>query len=115
MALLGGCSDMSVSSVNDAVCFTITLEDTTAGTPVEVWEDSTGFAINGTIMIENNGITETSPTASLLVNDTEVTGFTVAPGESRAITLDNLNSIGISGAGTGSSAVKVSFSLNYKF
>ncbi|MEK4827331.1 S-Ena type endospore appendage [Niallia sp. FSL W8-0951] len=115
MAILGGCSNEQTGFVNDAVCFTIDLGDTGAvATPV--WEDGTSFVINGTIMVENNGIVGVGPTASLTVNGTAVAGFTVAPGESRSVTLNGINSIGIVGAGgTGTANVTVSFSLNYQY
>ncbi|MCF2132237.1 DUF3992 domain-containing protein [Strepomyces sp. STD 3.1] len=101
--------------MNDSLCFTIDLGDT-GGTPLPIWDDATNFVINGTIMVENNGIEDVGPTAALTVNGAAVGGFVVAPGEARSITLDNLNSIGITGAGgTGTSSVKVSFSLNYQF
>ncbi|CDQ20264.1 DUF3992 domain-containing protein [Halobacillus karajensis] len=114
MAQLGSCISNSYCCVNDAVCCTISLEDT-GEIPVTVWEDVTDFVINGTIMIENNGITDTSPTAALYVNGEAIGDFVLAPGECRSITLNDINSIGIVGAGTGSSNVKVSFSINYKF
>ncbi len=60
MAILGGCSNEQTGFVNDAVCFTIDLGDTGAvATPV--WEDATSFVINGTIMVENNGIVGVGP------------------------------------------------------
>lgn len=66
-------------------------------------------------MVENNG-SPGSPSAGLIVNEAPVTGFIVAPGDCRSITLNDLNSIGIVGAdGPGTANVKVSFSLNYKF
>ena len=54
-------------------------------------------------------------TAALTVNGTAVGGFVVAPGECRSITMNDINSIAIVGAGTGTSSVKISFSINYKF
>ncbi|MCP3027156.1 DUF3992 domain-containing protein [Halobacillus sp. A5] len=114
MAQLGFCSSNSLNAVNDSVCCTINLEDT-GETPVTIWEDATDFVINGTIMMENNGTTDTSPTVELYVDDTAVAGFVLAPGECRSITLNDINSIGVVGEGTGSSSVKISFSLNYKF
>ncbi len=64
---------------------------------------------------QNDGIIGGGATASLTVNGTVVGGFIVGPGESRSITMSDINSIGIIGAGTNSSNVKVSFSINYKF
>lgn len=118
MAQIGnGCTDQLVG-VNDSLCFTIDLGDT-AGATLAIWEDTTTYVINGTILVENNGIEDVGPTAALAVNGTAVADFTVAPGEARSITVNNLNSLGIIGTGgtpvgtTGS--VKVSFSLNYKY
>lgn len=117
MAQIGSCSSDQLVGVNDSLCFTVDLDDT-GEAPLEIWEDTSLYVINGTILVENNGTVAVSPTASLLVNGVAVTGFTVAPGEARSITVDNLDSIGLAGAGgtagaTGS--VKISFSLNYKF
>jgi Protein of unknown function (DUF3992) len=116
MAQLGGCSSDELGVVNDAVCVTIDLPVTTVGTPIPVWTDTSTFAINGTIVVENNGTVGISPTASLEVNGTDVTDFTVGPGEAQSITLNNIESIAIAGTGgTGTASVKVAFSLNYKF
>lgn len=114
MAQLGSCCNDQQGLVNDAVCFTIDLEDTD-GDELPIWEDDTTFIINGTIMVENDGIVGASPTAALSVNGAPVAGFVVAAGEARAITINDLNSIGIVGAGTGTANVKISFSVNYKF
>lgn len=114
MAQLGSCCSDQLGVVNDAVCINIVLDDT-GGTPLPIWDDATSFIINGTIMVENNGIIGASPTAALTVNGTAVGGFVIGPGEARSITMNDLNSIGIVGAGTGTARVKVSFSLNYKF
>lgn len=115
MAQLGQCSNDQLVGVNDAVCFTIDLGDT-AGVAEPIWDDATDFVINGTIMVENNGIVGIAPTAALDINGTPVGGFVVAPGEARAITQDNIGSIGLIGAGgTGTASVKVSFSINYKY
>lgn len=114
MAQLGSCCSDQLGVVNDAVCFNIVLDDT-GGDPVPIWDDATTFIINGTIMVENNGIIGASPTAALTVNGVAVAGFVVAPGEARSITMSDINSIGIVGAGIGTARVKVSFSLNYKF
>lgn len=114
MAQLGKCSSVQPGIVNDAVCFTIDLEDT-GGAGITVWEEiDTNFLINGTIMIENNGIAG-SPSAALSVNGTAVGGFVVQPGEARAVTLDGLESIEVIGDGTGTALVKISFSVNYRF
>nr|WP_275080541.1 S-Ena type endospore appendage [Priestia filamentosa] len=89
---------------------------TTVGTPIPVWTDTSTFAINGTIVVENNGTIGVSATASLEVKGTAVTDFTGGPGEAQSITLNNIESIAIAGAGgTGTASVKVAFSLNYKF
>ncbi|MFJ7977180.1 DUF3992 domain-containing protein [Peribacillus sp. NPDC096379] len=118
MAQIGNCCNDQIVGVNDALCFTIVLDDTD-GTAIDLWNDATTFVINGTIMVENNGTIGVAPTASLTVNGTPVGGFIVEPGEARSITMNDINSIGIVGAGgtpVGSTAnVKVSFSLNYKF
>ena len=114
MAQLGSCCSDQLGVVNDAVCFTILLDDT-GGVALPIWDDATSFIINGTIMVENDGIIGASPTASLVVNGVAVGGFVVGPGEARSITMNDINSIGIIGAGTGTARVKVSFSLNYKF
>ncbi len=118
MAQIGNCCNDQLVGVNDALCFTIVLDDTN-GTAIDLWNDATTFVINGTIMVENNGTIGVAPTASLTVNGTPVGGFIVGPGEARSITMNDINSIGIVGAGgtpVGSTAnVKVSFSLNYKF
>ncbi|MBG9512299.1 hypothetical protein ABE47_08955 [Bacillus thuringiensis] len=114
MAQLGNCSNFQQQAVNDAVCCTIVLSDT-GGTPVPIWNDDTNRIINGTILVQNDGIIGVGATASLTVNGTAVGGFTVGPGESRSITMSDINSIGIIGAGTTSSPVKVSFSINYTF
>lgn len=116
LAQLGSCCDDSTVSVNDAVCMFIDLEDTSGGDPITIWEnDVDGFVINGTIMVENKGLVATAPVASLLVNGVAVTGFDVAPGEARAITMEDIDSISINGAGVGTSKVKVSFSINYTY
>ncbi|MGG0486870.1 S-Ena type endospore appendage [Priestia aryabhattai] len=115
MAQLGGCSsEGDFGSVNDAVCTTVELSDTGVA-PITIWADTTSYIINGTILIENNGIIGASPTASLLVNGTPVADFTVAAGEARSLTVDNINLIQLAGVGAGTARVKVSFSLNYQF
>ena len=114
MAQLGSCCSDDLGVVNDSVCFNIALVDTD-GDPLAIWNDATSYIINGTIMVENNGIIGASPTAELTVNGAPVGGFVIGPGEARSITMDNINSIGIVGAGIRNSKVKVSFSLNYKF
>ncbi|MCU9595528.1 DUF3992 domain-containing protein [Caldibacillus thermolactis] len=83
---------------------------------ITIWEDTTSYIINGTRMVENTGIAGVAPTASLTVNETPVAGFVVAPGEARSITMDDINSIALTGTGgTASANIKISFSLNYKF
>lgn len=112
MAKLGCCEGSG--SVNDAVCSSISIvseED-----PISIWTNETSFMINGTILVENKGLTG-APTAELLINGSTTSSLDVEPGESKAITLDNLMSIGVQGStgGTGTSPVKVSYSLNYTF
>ncbi|MBG9537568.1 hypothetical protein ABE42_30525 [Bacillus thuringiensis] len=102
------------NTVNDTVCNNIVLEDT-AGVPILIWDNNTNMIINGTILVQNNGIIGVGATATLIVNGTPVGGFIVGPGESHSITINDINSIGIVGAGTNSSNIKVSFSINYKF
>ncbi|MGG0310803.1 DUF3992 domain-containing protein [Bacillus mycoides] len=114
MAQLGNCCNDQLGAVNDAVCCTIILDDT-AGLPLPIWDDNTNFTINGTIMIENNGTVGVGSTAALTVNGTPVGGFVVGPGECRSITMNDINSIGIVGAGTNPSRIKVSFSINYQY
>lgn len=112
MAKLGSCGCSPIVGVNDAVCVTVDLADTD---DIEIWTDDTSYIINGTILVENNAVAA-GPTAGLTINGTPVATFTVAPGEARAITMNNLNSINLTGAGgTESGSVKVSFTLNYKF
>nr|MDF9458993.1 DUF3992 domain-containing protein [Bacillus pumilus] len=114
MAILGGCSNEQTGFVNDAVCFTVDLA--ARADPVVVWTDGTPFVINGTIMVENNGIVAVAPTVTLEVNGAAVPDFTVPPGESRSITLSDLNSIGIvATGGTSTGSIVVSFSLNYQY
>lgn len=114
MAILGGCSNEQAGFVNDAVCFTLDLA--AAADAVVVWTDGTPYVINGTIMGENNGIVAVAPTVTLEVNGTAVPDFTVPPGESRSITLSDLNSIGIvATGGTSTGNIVVSFSLNYQY
>lgn len=112
MANLGCCS--SSGSVNDAVCTTVAVADDT--TLITVWENTTNYMINGTILVENNGITNAWD-AGLVINGVTPAALTVAPGESSSITVNNLTSIEVQGSGTGtaSTPVKVSFSLNYNF
>ncbi|WP_026691041.1 DUF3992 domain-containing protein [Alteribacter aurantiacus] len=115
MAQLGSCGRQQQDCcVNDAVCFNIEIE--TGGEEQLVWTNNGAFTINGTIVIENDGIEE-GPSASLVVNGV-ATGVVVAPGESEAVTLDNLNSISVAPEGGGeglTSDVKVAFSINYRF
>ncbi len=115
MAQLGGCNNNPTVGVNDAVCVTFELGDTGEDS-VPVWQDTTPYVMNGTIVIENNGIAGIAPTIGLMVNGTAVPDFEVGPGDARAITMDNIDSIAITATGgTGTGIVKVSFSLNYKF
>ncbi|WP_000112439.1 S-Ena type endospore appendage, partial [Bacillus thuringiensis] len=74
-------------------------------------DNNTNMIINGTILVQNNRIIGIGTTTALTVNDTTVCGFVVRPGESRSITMNDINSIGIVGVGAGvnSSNVKISF------
>ncbi|WP_375794250.1 DUF3992 domain-containing protein [Peribacillus frigoritolerans] len=114
MMQYGNCCSGLFGIVSDAVCFTVNLSNT-AGVALELWNDATPFIINGTIVVENNGTIGASPTAALSVNDTPVGGFIVTAGQVKSITMNNINSIGLIGSGTGTASVRVSFSLNYKF
>ncbi|AOM14271.1 hypothetical protein BTI247_59400 (plasmid) [Bacillus thuringiensis Bt18247] len=82
-----------------------------------MWNNNTNRVINGTIVIQNDGLIGIGATATaiLTINGTIMCGFVVEPGESQSITMNNINSIGIIGAGNNPSNVKVSFSINYKF
>lgn len=113
MAQLGCCS--SSGSVNDAVCATVAVADAT--TLIPIWENTTNFMINGTVLVENNGVTNAWD-AGIIINGVVATpAITAAPGESHSITVNNLTSIEVQGSGTGTAntPVKVSFSLNYNF
>lgn len=112
MAQLGSCSGSG--SVNDAVCTNLTVVDD--ATAIPVWDNTTNFMVNGTILLENNGLTD-SWDAELIVNGDTTPVLTVLAGESSSITVNNLMSIDVLGAGTGTvdTPVKVSFSLNYTF
>ncbi|MEW4320419.1 DUF3992 domain-containing protein [Bacillus thuringiensis] len=116
MAQLGNCCEQQCC-VNDAVCCDVLLAQGSTVTQT-VWTNNTTAVINGTIMVENNG-SATSPSANLVINGTPLTPPSpILPGECRAITVDNLSSVGLSATGgtVGTTAtVKVSFSLNYKF
>lgn len=115
MAQIGNCSSDQFGIVNDAVCCTVEL-DGTAVAGDTIWTNDTIFVMNGTIMVENNGIVGVSPSVTLSVNGTAVPDFTVAPGECRSITINGLTTITVTGTGgTGTTVAKVSFSLNYKF
>lgn len=114
LSKLGNCCQDQLVGVNDALCFTINLTNT-GGSPIPIWDDATSFNINGTILIENKGVIGASPTAALVVNGTPVAGFIVGAGEVRSITMSNINSIRITGAGTGTAPVMISFSINYKY
>ncbi|MFA1712926.1 DUF3992 domain-containing protein [Peribacillus frigoritolerans] len=114
MMQYGNCCNGQLGIVSDAVCFTVNLSNT-AGVALELWNDATPFIINGTIVVENNGTIGSSPTAALSVNGTPVGGFIVIAGQAKSITMNNINSIGLIGSGTGTASVRVSFSLNYKF
>lgn len=84
LAKLGCCSNSS--SVNDAVCTTVAVTDAT--TPILIWENTTNFMINGTILIENLGITNAWD-AGLLINGVVTPVLTVPPGESHSITVNH--------------------------
>lgn len=115
MAQLGCCS--SSGSANDSVCTTVSIGDDT--TPIPVWQNTTNFIINGTVLVENMGLTDAWE-VDLFINGAATPAtpvLTVLPGESKSISVNNLKSIDVQGAGAGTAAtpVKVSFSLNYSF
>lgn len=115
MAKLGCCS--STGSANDAVCTTVTVLDDT--TPISIWTNTTNFIMNGTVLIENQGLTD-AWTVDLFINgstDPATPALTILPGESQSISVNNLLSIEVQGVAGGTTAtpVKVSFSINYNF
>lgn len=117
MAQLGGCgTGSSITNqnccVNDGLCCTVTVQSDDPQTAI--WTNSTNFTINGTVLVENNG-QEGSPSVNVFVDGT--TPGPIAPGECRALTVEDLNSIQIApvAGGTGSTEVVVSWSLNYCF
>ena len=116
MAQIGSCNGEQLVGVNDSVCLTLELDDAVA--PTVVWTDITPYIINGTIMVENNGIVGVGQSAALSVNGTAVPDFVVVPGEARSVTLNDINTISLLGSGGDAgafSSVNVAFSLNYKF
>lgn len=111
MAQLGSCHSDS-SSAHDAVCLTMLLPNT-QGALLPIWENTTGFIINGTIIVENEG-NKNSLIAVIFVNGEPV--LFVPSGETRSITLNDNNTIEVDGvSGTQVGEIKVSFSLNYSF
>ena len=113
MAQLGNCCNES-DTVHDAVCSRILLPNTN-GTLLPVWENDTGFVINGTIVVKNEG-SSTAPTAQIFVNGMSIPGLNVPPGQTRSVTLDNLKLIQIDGIGGAlTSEIQIDFSLNYQF
>lgn len=110
MAQLGKCNSGQLCCVNDAVCCTF---DVVEGNAQLIWQDTTSFVINGTILLENIGAPGTA-TVTVIVDG--LTVLTVAPGECKSVTVQDMNTISVAASGgTGTASVKVSFSLNYKF
>ncbi|MCZ2259928.1 S-Ena type endospore appendage [Sporosarcina sp. G11-34] len=81
-----------------------------------VWTNKSHLCINGTILVTNKGTCDNDQgiTVELIVNGKEK--FNVKPGETKAFTFQNLQSIVIrEKSGVGQTNVDVSFTLNYKF
>jgi len=118
LAQLGNCCETTSTStccVNDSVCCTVDLKTGDGVGGDGFYVNTSSFAINGTVMVENNGAPGT-PAAGVFINGISPAAFTVEPGECKSRTFDVLNRIDITGVGgTGTSSVKVSYSLNYKF
>ncbi|WPK10362.1 S-Ena type endospore appendage [Lysinibacillus louembei] len=111
MAKLGSCCG-NKTSVHDSVCQDLTLADET---PVTVWENSTPFAINGTILVENASSSTGDVTLSVTSNPATPAIAAIAPGNSVSITANNITEIQLAGTATGVANVKISYSLNYNF
>lgn len=113
MAKLGNCHS-DPCCVNDAVCSTVRIVNQSL---VRVWTNESPFNINGTIVVENplqDGNT-TQQTVRLIITGSSGTNVNVAPGQTVALTVSGLRLIEIQGQGNGTTDVKVSFSINYKF
>ena len=115
MAQLGCCS--SSGSANDAVCTTVSVVDDE--TPISIWTNTTNFIMNGTVLVENQGVID-AWTVDIFINGSATPAtpaLTILPGESKSISVNNLMSIEVQGetGGTTATPVKVSFSLNYSF
>lgn len=107
---LGKCGGSTTCCVNETVCCEYALS---ADKVQSVWTNETNFLINGTIVVENNGDIGT-PAVILQVDGTTV--ITVEPDECKSVTVSNMNSIEIAGlGGIGTTTIRVSFSLNYRF
>lgn len=114
MAQIGRCEGQV--AVNDAVCVTVTLDET-ATDGIDLWENETNYRINGTILVENNGATG-APTATLVGTDEAAPLLEVDPGSAQTVTVDDITTLSLApvpDGTTGSSSVKISFSLNYKY
>lgn len=112
MAKLGGCCG-NTTSVHDSVCqdFVLTGGEEDPGT-VDVWENTSPYVINGTILVEN--ATASTGDVSLIINNNPNPPV-VTPGNSLSVTASNINSISLSVPANESANVKVSYSLNYSF
>lgn len=123
MAKLGSCQDEDFCCVNDEVCLTLevpTSEDTAPEVIIPVWTNTSNLLVNGTILVENKGTATDFEgiTVELIINgdDNDTGEFFVAPGESKAFTVNDLGSIAIEGeTGQGLTVVDVAFTINYKF
>lgn len=96
--------------VNDGVCCTVIVQQ---GDTREIWINTTNFTINGTVLVENKGL-EGAPPVNVQVNGTDP--GQILPGECLAVTYEDMDSIIlITGVGTGTAEIVVSWSLNYCF
>ena len=121
MAKLGNCKE-DLCCVNDEVCLTVELGDLVEDVPFVFWTNTSGLAINGTVVVTNNELTDDEgTTVELLVNgaaDLDDPAFIIEPGDSKSFTIQNLRSLALeaeSVSGDGENTAKVSFSLNCKF
>ncbi len=111
MAKLGSCCG-SKTSVHDSVCQDLTLTDETA---VTVWENSTPFAINGTILVENASSSTGDVTLTVTSSPATPAIPPITPGNSISITANNIADIQLAGTAASVANVKISYSLNYNF
>ncbi|MEC1178973.1 DUF3992 domain-containing protein [Metasolibacillus meyeri] len=111
MAKLGSCCG-SKTSVHDSVCQDVTLTDET---PVIVWENSTPFSINGTILVENASSSTADVTLTVTSNPATPAIAAIAPGNSVSVTANNISDIQLAGEAAEVANVKISYSLNYNF